>query len=104
MAGTAVLYAIGAGPTPVLIGIIFYVSSFALGFGPIFWILPTELLPLSARAKGSAAASFLCRSVSAISASAFLTIASEISLAGVCVVFSFSAFMGLMFAMTCIPE
>lgn len=104
MAATAVFYAIGAGPTLVLTGMILYVSSFSLGFGPIFWILPTELLPLSARAKGSAAASFLCRSVSAISASAFLTVVSEISLAGVCGVFSFCAFLGLMFTIMLVPE
>jgi MFS family permease len=61
-----------------LICLLGYVASFALGLGPIFWLLAAELFPPDARAAGASAATATVWFTSFVVGLAFLPVANAI--------------------------
>jgi MFS family permease len=52
--GVALVFSVGsAGSWLALISLLVYVASFAIGMGPIFWLLVAEIFPADARAGGA---------------------------------------------------
>ncbi|MCH9626908.1 MAG: putative metabolite transport protein CsbC [Chlamydiales bacterium] len=54
--------------------LIFYVASFAISLGPIFWLLIAEIYPLSVRGKAMSVATFINWSANLLVAITFLTL------------------------------
>lgn len=48
-------YVVGMSSVLSLLFMVIYIASFAVGLGPVFWVLVGELFPSSARAAGSGA-------------------------------------------------
>jgi SP family galactose:H+ symporter-like MFS transporter len=67
----------------ILIGLICYIAFFAVGPGVVVWLAISELLPMSIRGKGMAICLFVNCLVSAILASFFTTLVSQIHYSGV---------------------
>ena len=60
-------------------GLTLYLASYAVGLGPVAWLLPSEVFATSIRAKGVSLATFLNRGMATIMVCTFLTVKNTIS-------------------------
>jgi len=60
-------------PSVTIIGLIFYMTSFSLGMGPVAWLLPSEIFFTTIRPKAMSLATFANRTFAALMASTVLT-------------------------------
>lgn len=84
----------------LLIGILFFILSFAIGPGVVIWLIMSELLPSRIRSSGMAIALFLNSVTSAILAASFLDLADTLGYAGLfwmCAGFTLIYFMTVFF-------
>ena len=60
-------------------GLTLYLASYAVGLGPVAWLLPSEVFATSIRAKGVSLATFLNRGMATVMVCTFLTVKNTIS-------------------------
>lgn len=65
-----------------VVGLLGYMCSFAIGMGPVAWLVPSEIFTTSIRAKGTSISTFCNRAVSAILSTSFLELVKAISWSG----------------------
>lgn len=86
-----------------LLGLLFFIISFAVGPGVVIWLVMSELFPTHVRGKGLALCLFFNSLASTIASSVFYTLTSAISLGGVfwlAAFFSFCYFLVAKFGLT----
>ena len=72
----------GATSTAAILGLLGYMVSFAIGMGPVAWLVPAEVFSTSVRAKGMSVSTFCNRVVSTILSSSFLLLEKTITWSG----------------------
>ncbi|MFD5146682.1 MFS transporter [Streptomyces sp. NPDC058401] len=96
-----------AGPVTnviALICMITYVGSFAIGLGPVFWILAAELFPPEARARGGALCALVNWAANFVVGQLFLPVADAVGVSWVFWTFAAVAAGGLVFVGRQVPE
>jgi MFS family permease len=86
------------------ISLMIYIAFFAIGLGPVFWLLIAEIYPLKMRAVAMSAATVANWAANYLVAATFLTMAGFLGKAGI---FWFYALMGLatwFFVLRLVPE
>ncbi|MFD6533710.1 MFS transporter [Streptomyces sp. NPDC060184] len=81
-----VAMALPSGPLPHLLALVCmvaYVGSFAVGLGPVFWILAAELFPPDARARGGALCALVNWAANFVVGQLFLPVADEVGVSWV---------------------
>ncbi len=101
-----VVFAIG--PTHagwfVLICLLLYIISFAIGMGPVFWLMTSELFPNRLRALGAGVSS-LCNWAANLAVSiTFLTLIDMIGRPGTFWLYAFLGVLAFLFCWTLVPE
>ncbi|MCP3758837.1 MFS transporter [Streptomyces sp. TBY4] len=101
--------AMGVPPGPVahviaLICMITYVGSFAIGLGPVFWILAAELFPPGARARGGALCALVNWAANLVVGQLFLPVADAVGVSWVFWAFAAVSAGGLVFVLRQVPE
>jgi SP family galactose:H+ symporter-like MFS transporter len=81
-----------------------YVGFFAIGLGPVFWLLISEIFPLAIRARGMSAATIANWLANLVVALTFLDLVGFLGHAGVFVLYAILTFAGLGFAYALVPE
>ncbi|MFB6517405.1 MFS transporter [Streptomyces sp. NPDC056401] len=87
-----------------LICMITYVGSFAIGLGPVFWILAAELFPPEARARGGALCALVNWAANFLVGQLFLPVADAVGVSWVFWCFAAVAAGGLVFVVRQVPE
>ncbi|CAK9271393.1 unnamed protein product [Sphagnum jensenii] len=81
-----------------------YVAFFSIGFGPINWVLTSEIFPLQLRAQAMGLGIVMNRLASGTVALTFLSLADAITIAGVFFLFSLIAALSILFIYFYCPE
>lgn len=81
-----------------------FVVFFSLGFGPIVYMLNTELYPTSCRSKGITLGMGIGRILSALVASSFLSLTDVLGFAGAFVLFGCMGILAAAFVTLCVTE
>ncbi|KAJ1702112.1 hypothetical protein LUZ63_001891 [Rhynchospora breviuscula] len=80
------------------------VAFYAVGMGPICWVVSSEVFPLRLRAKASALSQVGARVSSGLISMSFLSLSRAISVSGVFFIFSVISAMAVVFVKLCVPE
>ncbi|HOI58276.1 MAG: MFS transporter [Methanoculleus sp.] len=100
----------GAGGAAVSLGqvtaasLIIYVAAFALGLGPIFWLLIAEIYPLSVRGLAMSLATVTNWAANFIIAATFLSLVDLIGESGVFLLYALVALLAWLFVFKLVPE
>jgi sugar porter (SP) family MFS transporter len=81
-----------------------YIGCFAIGLGPVFWLLVSEIFPMAIRARGMSAATIANWLSNLVVALTFLDLADLMGHAGVFLLYAALTFAGLAFAYVLVPE
>ena len=81
-----------------------YIGCFAIGLGPVFWLLISEIFPMAIRARGMSAATIANWLANLVVALTFLDLADLMGHAGVFLLYAAMTFGGLAFAYALVPE
>ncbi|MCY0386674.1 sugar porter family MFS transporter [Robbsia sp. Bb-Pol-6] len=81
-----------------------YIGFFAIGLGPVFWLLLSEIFPLAIRARGMSAATIANWLANLAVALSFLNLTALLGRPGVFFIFAALSFAALLFAYRLIPE
>ncbi len=81
-----------------------YIGCFAIGLGPVFWLLISEIFPMAIRARGMSAATIANWLSNLVVALTFLDLADVLGHAGVFLLYAALTFAGLVFAYALVPE
>ena len=81
-----------------------YVGFFAIGLGPVFWLLISELFPLAIRARGMSAATIVNWLANLVVALTFLDMTDVLGRPGVFFLYAGFTFAALVFAYRLVPE
>ncbi|WP_327177389.1 MFS transporter [Streptomyces sp. NBC_01335] len=102
-----VTMALPSGPLPHLLALVCmvtYVGSFAVGLGPVFWILAAELFPPGARARGGALCALVNWAANFVVGQLFLPVADEVGVSWVFWFFAAVSAGALCFVAVKVPE
>lgn len=100
----------GAGGAAVSLGqvtavsLIVYVAAFALGLGPIFWLLIAEIYPLSVRGLAMSLATVTNWAANFLIAATFLSLVNLIGESGVFLLYALVALLAWLFVFKLVPE
>jgi sugar porter (SP) family MFS transporter len=94
----------GAGAIVAIIALFFYTGSFAIGLGPVFWLLISEIYPVRARASAMSVATFANWAANFVVTASFLTLLSAISDAGTFFLFAFLTVVAVFYFWRKVPE
>ena len=103
----AVGFMIGSGPARGFLtaaSLTAYIGCFAIGLGPVFWLLIAEIFPMAIRARGMSAATIANWLANLVVALTFLDLADLMGHAGVFLLYAALTFAGLVFAYRLVPE
>jgi MFS transporter, sugar porter (SP) family len=81
-----------------------YIISMALSFGPVFWVMCSEIFPNDVRATGSSISTLANWSANFIISVTFLTLVNTISLGGSFWLYAFFGLLALAFCLWLVPE
>ena len=81
-----------------------YVGCFAIGLGPVFWLLVSEIFPLAIRARGMSAATIANWTANLVVALTFLNLTDLLGRPGVFFLYATLTFLALVFAYVLVPE
>jgi sugar porter (SP) family MFS transporter len=87
-----------------IIGLLIYTGSFAIGLGPVFWLLIAEIYPLRIRGAAMSVASMANWAANFVVTVSFLTLLSAISGVGVFFLFGFLTLVALAYFWRKVPE
>lgn len=86
------------------ISLIIYIAFFAVGLGPIFWLIISEIYPLSVRGLAMSLATVTNWAANFIIAATFLSLANIIGQAGVFLLYALVALFAWLFIFKLVPE
>jgi sugar porter (SP) family MFS transporter len=85
-------------------GLIVYTGSFAVGLGPVFWLMIAEIYPLRIRGQAMSVATIANWGANFVVTISFLTLLNAISPKGVFFLFAFLTFVALVYFAKRVPE
>lgn len=91
-------------PWLALIALIVYIASFAIGLGPVFWLMISEIFPLRLRSKAMSVTAVTNWLSNFTVAATFLTLVAAITRTGVFLLYTAIAVLAVMFFAARIPE
>jgi sugar porter (SP) family MFS transporter len=94
----------GALAIVAIVGLLIYTGSFAIGLGPVFWLLIAEIYPLRIRGAAMSVASMANWGANFIVTISFLTLLSAIGGVGVFFLFGFLTLVALTYFWKKVPE
>lgn len=94
----------GSAPWLALTALLFYVAFFAIGLGPVFWLMISEIFPLQLRSKAMSIATVANWLSNFLVAATFLTLIEAISPTGTFVLYGLIAVVAVSFFWRRIPE
>lgn len=94
----------GAGAGVAIAALAVYTGSFAIGLGPVFWLLISELYPVQVRGTAMSVATIANWAANFIVTISFLTLLSAISSAGTFFLFAFLTVAALVYFVRQVPE
>jgi len=96
---------LSGGRAAVAIGaLVLYTGSFAIGLGPVFWLLISEIYPLRVRGSAMSVASMANWAANFVVTVSFLTLLSAIGGTGVFFLFGFLTLVAIWFFIRRVPE
>lgn len=104
VAGLGFAFLVELSPIMMLICMLVYVSSFAIGMGPVFWVILGEVFPRDHQAEGSGAGSTLSWLSNFAVSTAFLPVVGVIGSGPVFLIFAVICLVGLVFVYRRVPE
>lgn len=81
-----------------------YIGSFAIGLGPVFWLLISEIYPVRVRASAMSAAAYANWAANFVVTISFLTLLNAITDAGTFFMFAFLTVLALIYFWQRVPE
>jgi sugar porter (SP) family MFS transporter len=87
-----------------IIGLFIYTGSFAIGLGPVFWLLIAEIYPLRVRGAAMSVATIANWAANFVVTISFLTLISAITTLGVFMLFGFLTLIALAYFVRKVPE
>jgi sugar porter (SP) family MFS transporter len=87
-----------------VVGLVVYTGSFALGLGPVFWLLISEIYPARIRGKAMSIATMANWGANFVVAVSFLTLLNTISNAGTFFLLAFTSFVAVAYFWKKVPE
>jgi MFS family permease len=85
-------------------GLLLYTGSFAIGLGPVFWLLISEIYPVKIRGQAMSVATMANCCANFIVTISFLTLLSAIGNAGTFFLFAALSFVALVYFQRQVPE
>ena len=87
-----------------LAGLVLFMAGFAIGLGPVFWLMISEIYPLGVRSKAMAVSTIANWGANFLVAQTFLTLSGAISRQGVFFLYAGLAVLALAFFVLKVPE
>jgi hypothetical protein len=84
--------------------VLFYIASFAISLGPIFWLLISEIYPLKVRARAMSLATVANWGFNMLVAATFLTMTDKLGKAGTFWMFALISIAGIVYCYFFVPE
>jgi sugar porter (SP) family MFS transporter len=94
----------GAAAYVAIVALFFYTGSFAIGLGPVFWLLISEIYPVRVRASAMSVATFANWGANFVVTVSFLTLLSVITDAGTFFLFAFLTVVAVAYFALRVPE
>jgi sugar porter (SP) family MFS transporter len=94
----------GAPAITAILGLLVYTGSFAIGLGPVFWLLISEIYPLKIRGAAMSVATIANWSANFVVTISFLTIKNAIGAMGVFLMFGCLTLVALFYFWAKVPE
>jgi sugar porter (SP) family MFS transporter len=94
----------GTAAIVTIIFLFFYTGSFAIGLGPVFWLLIAEIYPVRVRAPAMSVATFANWAANFVVTISFLTLLSSITDAGTFFLFGFLSLVAVVYFWRRVPE
>lgn len=87
-----------------LVALIVYIASFAVGLGPVFWLMISEIYPVGIRSKAMSLSTVLNWAANFVVAGTFLTLISLVTRQGAFFIFGFIGILAIAFFAWKVPE
>ncbi len=87
-----------------LVGLLVFIASFAIGLGPVFWLMISEIFPIGVRSVAMSVCTIVNWGANFLVAQTFLTLSNVITRQGVFYVYAVLAAVSLAFFVLKIPE
>ena len=87
-----------------VLSVVFYIASFAISLGPIFWLIISEIYPLRVRGRAMSLATLSNWLFNMLVASTFLTLTEKLGKAGAFWFYAVVCVAGLVFCYLYVPE
>jgi sugar porter (SP) family MFS transporter len=87
-----------------VLSVVFYIASFAISLGPIFWLMIAEIYPLNVRGRAMSLATVANWGFNAVVASTFLTLTEKLGKAGTFWFYAIVCAIGIVFCYLYVPE
>ena len=87
-----------------VLSVVFYIASFAISLGPIFWLMISEIYPLNVRGRAMSLATVANWGFNAIVASTFLTLTEKLGKSGAFWFYAIVCAVGIAFCYLYVPE
>jgi MFS family permease len=94
----------GAAAYIAIAGLLLYTGSFAIGLGPVFWLLISEIYPVKIRGQAMSVATMANWGANFVVTISFLTLLSAIGNAGTFFLFAFLSVVALAYFQRQVPE
>jgi sugar porter (SP) family MFS transporter len=94
----------GGAAIVAIIALLFYTGSFAIGLGPVFWLLISEIYPARVRASAMSVATFANWGANFVVTISFLTLLSVITNAGTFFLYGFLTLVAVLYFWRRVPE
>ncbi len=94
----------GAGAVVAIAGLLIYTASFAVGLGPVFWLLISEIYPLSVRGRAMSVATLFNWGANFVVTVSFLTLLNKIGNDGTFFLFGGLTVLALLYFWREVPE
>jgi sugar porter (SP) family MFS transporter len=94
----------GSAAIVAIIALFFYTGSFAIGLGPVFWLLISEIYPVRVRASAMSVATFANWGANFVVTISFLTLLNAITDAGTFFLFGFLTLVAVAYFWRRVPE
>lgn len=106
LAGMGIVFAIGANNAGIfiLICLLLYIVSFAIGMGPVFWLMSSELFPNRLRGTGASISSFSNWAANLLVSITFLTLINLVGKPGTFWIYAVLAVVAFVFVWFLVPE